>query len=209
MLLPAAPDVVPYLAPGKREKVIVPRLAVRRGPMGPFLGYVDETGYDRDSLGALWVRQAILPEARRGPRLLREVHALRQRRATLDMLCQVCGKPTLDGSSDRRLFLLRDAGHPILEGERTTSPPVCVPCALISVRACPHLRRGAVAAWVEYAPAWGVAGVLYGPDTLQPVPGEEMVEVPYGDRRIMWVLAARRVLELQDVTPVDLAELAS
>lgn len=150
---------VPYITGYENEPVLRPPRVRRTGPKGSFLGYGGETRYDRDTWGTLWVRQAIAPKARRGRARLEEVHALRQRKAMLDMLCQVCGRPTVDGrGEERHLFLMRDAGRPIGEGETTTSPPVCVPCARTSVEACPHLRRGYVAAWVGFAPAWGAGG---------------------------------------------------
>jgi len=206
VLPPAALDVVPYITAYERERVLDPPLVVRRGPQGAFLAYQDELPHDRTHWGVLWVRQALPPKARRGRPRFQDVHALRQRRAMLDMLCQVCGKPAM-ASDERLLFLMRDVGEPIREGETTASPPVCVPCARISVQACPHLRRGAMAAWVAHAPSWGVSGVLYDPRTVQPVPGDELVDVPYEDPHIRWVLAARQVVELQGVTPVNLEDL--
>jgi hypothetical protein len=132
------------------------------------------------------------------------VHALRQRRAVRRMLCQVCGGPT--AGSGPWLFVLRDVGRPVEEGERTTAPPVCVPCARLSVRACPRLREGYVAALVGRAAVWGVAGIVHHPATLEPVTGG-LEEVAHDHPAIRWTVAHRQVLELRDCTPVDLRDL--
>jgi hypothetical protein len=148
-----------------------------------------------------------------GRPLLAGVHALRQRQAISHMLCQVCGEPTVAVRRDeRQLFLMRDtAGQPIGEGETTHMPPLHEACALEAVRDCPHLRQNYVAALVEYAPAWGVAGIVYDPDTLQPLPakdGEELTYVADDDLRLRWTQAAREVVSLHGCTPVDLTDLA-
>ncbi|MGK5500423.1 hypothetical protein [Streptomyces sp. URMC 125] len=200
-----SPPVVPYITAHENEPTLLPPVLRRHGPEGPFLGFVDEASYDRDGWGALWTCQALVPAGRRGRPRLERVHALRQRRAMWDALCQVCGKSL--GNEDRYLFLMRDAGRPIGEGERTTSPPVCVPCARISLEACPHLRKGAVAAWVNDFPVWGVAGVTYDPETLEVIPGDDLVDVRYDSEELRWVVAARRIVSLHGVEPVDLGKL--
>ncbi|MCF6523781.1 hypothetical protein [Streptomyces sp. JJ36] len=206
---PPAPSVVPYITAHQREPHVSPPVVRRYGWGGQGLGYRNETPYDRDADGALWVRQAIVPRDRRGEPQFETVHALRQRRAMLDLLCQVCGKHTIPEDEGRHLFLLRDVGRPVAEGERTTAPPLCVPCAGTAVEECPPLRRGHVAVRVQHAPAWGVAGVLHDPETLERIPGRELEEVSYGSPLLRWVLAARMVVSLHGCVPVDLdAELA-
>ncbi|WP_101256335.1 hypothetical protein [Streptomyces barkulensis] len=201
------PPVVPYITAWSRERFTTPPVVRRRIGTGPeHLAFADETPYDRDSWGVLWERQAITPKHRRGEPRLEEIHALRQRRAMLDLLCQICGQPTLD-AEDRSLFLVRKTSRPISDGEITASPPVCIPCAHLSVRHCPALRQGHTAAWVEYAPAWGVAGTIYDPATLQRTPGKRLVPVPYDSPQIRWTLAARLVVSLQECTPVNLDDL--
>ncbi|NKI42564.1 hypothetical protein [Streptomyces physcomitrii] len=140
------------------------------------------------------------------------MHALRQRRAMKRLLCQVCGGVTegrLPGG--RRLFLVRAVeGHPVGEGERTASPPLCPPCALDSLRHCPHLRRGHTAALVEEVRPWGVAGLVHHPRTLRRIPTPEpLTLVPYGSPLLDWTLAARIMTTLHGCTPVDVRELTA
>ncbi|MFB7108692.1 hypothetical protein [Streptomyces sp. NPDC056291] len=201
VLPPAPPGVVPYITGYSREQNITPPLT--QHPSGHGLVFVDETPHDRDSFGVPWVRPSLLPKGRRGEPLLQEavVHPFRQRRAMRDQLCQVCTRPPADPEG-RLLFLMRDACRPIEEGERTASPPVCVPCAGISVQLCPRLRRHHVAAWVEHVPAWGVVGIVHDPMTLEPMGGD--VEVAYDSPAARWVVAARLVSQLYGVEPADL-----
>jgi hypothetical protein len=67
--------------------------------------------------------------------------------AQMRLLCGICA-----GSSDRNeqgvLWLVRDVhddwpGWP--EHMAVTEPPVCLPCAQLSIRVCPSLRMGFVA----------------------------------------------------------------
>ncbi|MGF0163031.1 hypothetical protein ACQRET_03175 [Streptomyces koyangensis] len=192
---------MPYVTAYAEEGLLpAPLRASRAG-----LAYDDESPYDRDTFGALWVRPRLLPAARlRTPRL-QEIHPYRQRRVMTNGLCQVCTRPaaTRDGAT---LYLMRDSGGPIQEGERTASPPVCVPCSALSVQLCRALQRGRwVAAWVGWAPSWGVAGTVHDPVTLRPIPGRALEMVEYGTREARWTTAARLVVELHDVEPADLA----
>ncbi|MGW0785904.1 hypothetical protein [Streptomyces sp. NPDC002913] len=181
-----------------------PTLTRRRGKDGQWiLSYQDEDPYDRDSFGALWARQAL--GRGRGVPDFAAVHALRQRQAMSRLLCQVCGRSLLSHHPDRQLFLMRDVGQPVAEGELTTSPPLCLPCARISVQMCPELRDKHVAAWVDLPQAWGVAGVIHDPRTLTQI---GMDQVQYDDPRIQWVIASRHVSVLRGVRPVSLDELA-
>ncbi|WP_162001629.1 hypothetical protein [Streptomyces violaceusniger] len=67
-----------------------------------------------------------------------------------------------------------------------------------------------MAVLVEDVTVWGVAGIVYAPDTLKPVPsdGEQFTPVAYGDRRIPWTLACREVVALNGCTVVSLEDLA-
>ncbi|MEU6605347.1 hypothetical protein ABZ922_09815 [Streptomyces shenzhenensis] len=204
MLPPAPPGIVPYITGWSEEKLL--KCPIIRRPMVPGIAYADESPYDRDSFGVLWVRYALRQRRRRGtPRLqAAEIHPYRQRRAMLNMMCQVCSRMPPDPDAPH-LFLLRDSGGPIQEGELTTSPPVCVPCAGISIQRCCALGGGRfVAAWVKHVPAWGVVGPLHHPLTLQPVPGCHMEHVKYGSQWASWVRAARTMVQLRGVTPADL-----
>ena len=197
------PDTVPYISSWSREKMIRPPVVRVAGRGGEGIGYLGESPYDRDRRGVLWVRHTLARG--KGRPLFHTVHALRQRRAVLHMLCQVCGTSVLDDGP--HLFVLRDVGRPVAEGERTTAPPVCVPCARISVRQCPRLRVGHVAVRVGRAGVWGVAGIVHHPRTLEPLAGGSLEEVAHEDPAIRWVLACRQVLVLRDCTPVDLGDL--
>ncbi|MFC4463947.1 hypothetical protein ACFPH6_05115 [Streptomyces xiangluensis] len=142
------------------------------------------------------------------------MHALRQRQAMGYMLCQVCGESTYGCRRDERhLFLVRAAaGQPIVEGEKTATPPVHESCAVESLRDCPHMRKGATASLVEFAPTWGVAGIVYDPRTLQPLPSDDpegLTFVGYDDPAIRWTLAAREVVTLEGCMTVDLNDLVA
>lgn len=135
------------------------------------------------------------------------VHPLRQRQCMTHMLCQICGTETLgEDGGERQLFLLR-GDTPITEGERTGSPPVHRSCAAESVRDCPHLREGHVAALVEWTLPWGVAGLVYDRAPLGPRYSEAadgLTLVGYEDPRARWTLALRDVQALHGCTPVSL-----
>ncbi|MGW3627810.1 hypothetical protein [Streptomyces sp. NPDC000880] len=202
---------VPFIAPWSSEQACTGAIVLRRGAGGQGIGYVDEYSRADRRNETLWVR---VPATRGiGRPLLAGVHALRQRQAMSHMLCQVCGETTFGRSDGRHLFLVRAAnGQPIAEGEKTTTPPVHESCAAEAVRDCPHLRKGHTASLVEFAPAWGVAGIVYDPKTLKPLPGDDndgLTFVAYDDPRIRWTLAAREVVALQDCTVVDLDDLAA
>ncbi|MGY1456362.1 hypothetical protein [Streptomyces sp. SS8] len=200
-------SVVPYIAAWSGEPMVHPR-PVRVALGGGRLGFPDgdATSYGHDWRGALWARQ--FPGPGKGRPQYETVHVQRQRRAMSDLLCQVCGTTTVTGAvGERFLFLVKDVGRPVLEGERTTSPPVCVPCAHIAVRECPYLARGHVAAWVRDAVPWGVAGIVHHPYFVRPLPSEGLVDVSYDAPALAWTLAHRQVVALYGCTPVNLVEL--
>ncbi|MGV2914519.1 hypothetical protein [Streptomyces alfalfae] len=202
MLPPAPPGVVPYVTSGSEERLLSCTI-IRRPAIGG-LAYADETPYDRDSFGVLWVRPRILPKTRRGEPRLSDIHAYRQRRAMNNMLCQVCAAAPEDPDAPQ-LFVLRDTSGPIREGERTASPPLCVPCAGIAVQECHVLRGGRwVAAWARSTPAYGVYGMVHDTQTLQPIPGRYMELVEYGSPLSQWTVAARVAVELHGVRPAYL-----
>ncbi|WP_063728816.1 hypothetical protein [Streptomyces sp. RTd22] len=198
--------IVPYISSWSAETACIPSVVRKFGNMGPFLAYADETAYDRGQHGALWVRQ---PLARgKGHPLMDSVHALRQRQAMRHMLCQVCRTPAVEASPERQIFLLKAADGPLVDGTRTTAPPVCSSCAPLATDSCPRLSTGGhVAAWVERAEPWGVAGVLYDPETLRPVHDEGLVRVAHGSEEFRWVIAHREVVILHGCTAVDMNDL--
>ncbi|MEU8687683.1 hypothetical protein [Streptomyces sp. NPDC048665] len=200
---------VPFIAPWSGESQI--RVSLVRLPdvLGGGIAYVGESPRLDRRYGVLWVRMPAVRGA--GEPRLASVHALRQRQAMSHMLCQVCGRPTFGRSDERHLFLMGERhGKPITEGEKTAVPPVHENCAAEALRDCPHLRCGAVAAWVEYAAPWGVAGILHDPATLTPLPprnGEELAYVPLDSADLRWTIAARDVVSLHGCTPVDVDQL--
>ncbi|MGW1603083.1 hypothetical protein [Streptomyces eurythermus] len=205
---------VPFITAWSKEEIPTQELVRVHRSSATFLGLRDETDVERQ-FGVSWMR---MPATRGGRPQHGLVHALRQRQAMNRMLCQLCGGPTVGTRKDEwTLFLAADAdGHPLLNGERTESPPVHAVCARLAVEHCPPLRhRGWTAALVRRTPVWGVAGYVYDPLTLDRLPGspahrDGMHRVPFTDpRRIRWTLAARLVITLEGVVPVtDLDALA-
>ncbi|MFE7777640.1 hypothetical protein ACFU5O_27825 [Streptomyces sp. NPDC057445] len=202
---------VPFIARWSREDQRQYPIERRPSLTGDGIGYPDEDPRADRRDGVLWVRMPVVRGI--GEPYLASVHALRQRQCMNHMLCQICGESTFTHSGGRHLFLMRGAkGQPIREGEKTAVPPVHEACAAEAVRLCPHLRKGWVAARVEYAPPWGVAGIVYDSQTLQPLPaerGRELEFVGLDDPRLRWTLAARDVVALHGCTPVELDELAA
>ncbi|MGW7068822.1 hypothetical protein ACWGII_37890 [Streptomyces sp. NPDC054855] len=203
---------VPYIAPWTHERQRPGTIVRSYSRNGPGIGYRNEHPSDRRD-GVLWMRMPAVPGG--GRPQLGDVHALRQRRAMTHLLCQVCAASTIGQLPDElHLFLVRAPdGRPIAEGETTTAPPLCVPCAVESVVDCPHLRQGYAAALVEYAPFWGVAGIVHDPATLQPLPdpdGHPLTLVPYTDEHTLHhTLAARLAVSLHGCTTVDLDDLTA
>ncbi|MFD8967064.1 hypothetical protein ACFV0C_19085 [Streptomyces sp. NPDC059568] len=200
------PDTVPYITGWTAERVKSPIVTAR-----PAVGvaYVGEDPFDRDLQGVLWSR-TLLRQGHGRPEFSR-VHPLRQRRAMRKLLCQVCGGPA-DRNEHGVLWLLgdhRDDWPNWPEGMGATHPPLCLPCAGKSVRACPHLTRGFAAVRVKDPRVKGVYGARYNPFNpfLGPI---EDVTVSYLDPAIRWVIASQLVTGLHGCTFVDLeAELTA
>jgi len=188
-------EVTPYVAAWSEELLTMPALVERGGR----IAYPREGVYDRDRFGVLWARTQLRPG--RGRPDFARVHPLRQRHAMADLLCQVCARPA-DSSENGMLWLLTDRrgdwpGWPA--GAATLEPPVCLMCALVSLRYCPALRAGAVAVRVRTSQVIGVYGVLYRLGPLQPTAvGVETVR--YADPRVRWVVAERLARELGECT---------
>ena len=200
------PGVVPYIAAWKAEsRVGLPVL----GASGRRIAFSDESSDDRDSWGVLWAR--VDGEPGRGRPVFDRVHGRRQRQVMEGLLCQVCAGPA-SRTDEGWLWLLHDdraiepRGWPEQVG--ATHPPLCVPCARLSVQLCPHLGEGAVAVRVADPRAWGVYGALHVPDRR----GDGLVRmrggvmVGYHDPAAAWVLAAQAVRLLRGCTVVNLSD---
>jgi hypothetical protein len=196
--------VVPYVTAWSAEEDS--SAAVVELP-GRGIGYADESISDRDRRGVLWWRTPL--RLGQGRPMFGMVHPLRQRRAMRRLLCQVCAGPA-DRTDEGVLWLVRDfqedwAGWP--ERMSVTEPPVCMPCAVLSLRACPALRRGAAAFRDRQFPVSGVRGGLYAGGRVPRLLGDAMVG--FDDPAIHWVRAANLLRELRDRTLVDLDELVA
>ena len=186
---------VPYITTWSAEQPL-PATVVEL-PSG--IAYADEILADRDDHGVLWQRMPSRPG--HGRPQFGKVHSLRQRRAMRRLLCGVCGGPS-DRSDLGVLWLIRDfhddwPGWP--ERMAPTEPPICLPCAHLSVRICPALRQGYAFVRVRHSEPAGVYGIRY-----QGGQGVEDAIVAFDDPTIRWTHAAQLVRELHGCTIVDL-----
>ncbi|MFE4059970.1 hypothetical protein ACFXP3_27375 [Streptomyces sp. NPDC059096] len=197
----SGPGAAPFVVAWSGEKAAAPSvIATRRG-----IAYADEALHDRDTAGVLWTRYGVAQGL--GEPLYGTVHPLRQRRAMRRGLCQMCaGPPDLDEAGV--LWLLDDGrgSRPDWpEGEVTTHPPVCLPCARRAVRACPHPRAGYAAVCVRHFIPDGVYGTLFRLRGGRLEAGKDAVTL-YGDPANAWMLAGQQTATLTGCTVVDLAE---
>jgi hypothetical protein len=197
--------VVPYIASWTGEKMQTDRDLVYRS-WGEGIAYADETPADRDEYGVLWLSST--GDLGTGRPLYKEQHGLRQRRAMADLLCQVCAGPA-DQTGQGTLWLLpAEPGMP--RRGATRHPPICLPCARISVRACPALRAG-FALVSARSQVYGVSGLLYAPGGAKPeisiwdVPD---LIIAHGSRLAPWVLALQLHRMLYGMSPVDWDEVS-
>jgi hypothetical protein len=190
--------MVPYIVSWSAE-ASAPTTVIERPGLG--IGYADETFADRDARGVLWPRVPFQPGTGR-PEFGR-IHPMRQRRAQQRLLCGICAGPP-DRNEHGVLWLVRDfrdwPDWP--EGMAVTEPPVCQPCAELSTRQCPALRKGFAVLRVGHSRVAGVAGLRYRPAIPRPVPIAEDV-VAFEDPAICWTLAAHLVRELTQCTIVE------
>lgn len=200
---------VPAIAPWTGEAPLSTPVMRRWLPFlgGEGIGFADEQPADRHR-GLLWKR---IPQAEgKGRAQIGLVHGSRQRRAMNERLCQVCFAPAAP-AGEPLLFLVAGT-RPIAEGERMTQPPVHQECAFEAVRDCPHLDQAYSAALVGRTSSWGVAGLVYHPETLKPLPSRQkngLSLVPYASPPIRrrWTLAVQEVTIVHDCTPVLLDDL--
>jgi hypothetical protein len=196
----ASPGVVPYIVSWSAEHMS--DVTVIERPGGG-IGYLGETLVDRDERGVLW--RPMLSLRGQGRPEFGKVHPLRQRHAQIRLLCGICAGPA-DRNEQGVLWLVRDfrddwPGWP--EGMAVTEPPICLPCARLSIRVCPSLRKGFVALRASQSRIAGVAGIVYRAAKPHPVPVCEDV-VAFEDPAIRWTEAAHLLRELTQCTTVEL-----
>lgn len=198
---------VPYISAWSGETdPDIPQQVIHR-PDRVGIGYPHETVLDRDEHGVLWRSQPSRIGV--GRPLFKDIHPLRQRHTMRWLLCQVCARPA-DRIGEGVLWLLNDfrddwAGWP--DRMANTQPPVCVPCARVSVRLCPSLRLGSVLVRTTRHPVAGVAGRVFRPGCVRPVLAGADV-VAYQHPGVWWVQASQLVRELRDCTVVEWGRLS-
>ncbi|NUW45523.1 hypothetical protein [Nonomuraea rhodomycinica] len=149
---------VPYITAYSGEEV-EGKLVLRWHPeaAGLRLAYVDEVALDR-MFGVLWARQGI---SRGGAPQWKLVNSLRQRRAMLRNLCQVCGRPATDPISGRVWWVLADDPTDTSDGAGyTNAPPTCRSCIPEAIASCPRLRRSAAVYTVGGSEPYGVLAAV-------------------------------------------------
>lgn len=192
--------VVPFITPWSTEEV-QPTVVIELGNAG--IGYADETLGDRDEHGVLWRRMASRPG--RGRPLFGQMHSLRQRKAMGKLLCGICAGPA-DVTGQGVLWLLqdnRDDWPAWPNGMAATEPPVCLPCAHLSVRVCPAIRNRYAAIRVGRCEVSGVYGIRYRGGAVFPTTARDDI-VTFDDPAIRWTCAVQLVRHLTECTLIDL-----
>lgn len=200
---------VPYIAAWTNEHLPQPKVITAANGIA-FEDALGANGHAQgsDPDGVLWQRWSLRQGD--GTPEFNIVHAPRQRRAMRKMLCQVCGGPS-DENEQGRLFLLEDErdseGWP--EEEITTHPPLCLACAPVAARMCPHLQGKVVAVRARQVIVDGVYGQTY-VRTKGPIPvlGERKVVLTH-NWQARWIVGAQQAASLMDVTVVDLEALGA
>jgi hypothetical protein len=197
---PNRPIVAPYITAWSCEQDLPYRLITIPG-IG--IGYADESPVDRDRNGILWYRAANSPGE--GHPDFGRVHPHRQRRAMLRLLCQVCAGPAYK-TDDGVLWLLQDhrddwPDWPNAMG--VTEPPICRPCATMSMARCPALRKGSALIRARHYPVSGVYGALHIGPNLTAV---DALNVPLDDPYIPWLRAHSLIRQLNDCTLIPPAD---
>ncbi|WP_158920366.1 hypothetical protein [Streptomyces sp. NBRC 109706] len=189
---------VPYAAHWSGERPYGQGVMIRPDSAG--ICYGDETPADRDTFGVLWARMRQAPGEGRPD--FPSMHPMRQRQVQAERLCQVCGE-TASHTREGWLFLMNHDGSDIYEGAKTTKPPVCLRCAALATRHCPHLTDP-VGVRSRRPKLWGVFGTIYTPTPTACLRPHHDHHLPYGDRALNWFLASQLVVELKRCTIVDL-----
>ncbi|MFD5317549.1 hypothetical protein [Streptomyces sp. NPDC127098] len=176
---------------------------------GRGLGYRDEKPEDRDEHGVLWARTEGAWGS--GEPNLKDQHPGRQRQVMTHMCCQICAGPA--SRTERGwLFLASQPRHGCaqpadarrLERAHIHNPPLCLLCAAVSIRRCPHLRRGSVAFRARRVKALGVHGVLYQPTPHGLVKDPNIASLPYTSRFVTWMHASQLVVEIRQISLTDI-----
>lgn len=189
---------VPYIAAWSSESVPLP-------PVYAAPGGLAMVGHVRDADGVLWKPFGL--RAGMGRPRYGTVHGPRQRRCMRRLLCQVCGRPA-DRDEQGVLWLLESdpeqPGWP--EGQVTTHPPVCRPCAGLAAQTCPHLGGKVAAVRVGQPVIDAVYGQRYFPERATAYPSQRDV-VLMSDPAARWMLGGQPAASLLAATVVDLPEL--
>jgi hypothetical protein len=205
-------SVVPYIGSWTGEQRCALRLAWRGTRDGGVrIGYVDETPFDRDERGVLWQRHTA--RIGDGRPLYKVVHPARQRRVMSRLLCQVCAQAA-DHTQVGTLWLLparEVAAFDGTDGWVTRHPPLCAPCARISVRVCPGMQPDYVAIRA-HSMVCGVIGTIYQPLDQAPwmeIDAEHTGDVVMFDHpSIAWTQAYQLTRMLINISGVDLDSLS-
>jgi hypothetical protein len=200
---------VPYAVAWSDElSAIGSALTVRSDGSG--LAYRDETPQDRDRHGMLWDRMTRSPGTGQPRHGL--IHTHRQRHVMEHLLCQVCGGPA-DRTSQGWLFLIADtdtdtdsgsgeraARRPDWpEGAVSTKPPICLPCADLALRHCPHLTDPAFFRCRTPRP-WGVRGGFHFPTAVGTFTTSDTTYLPYTAPQAAWFLASHAAIQFTHCT---------
>jgi hypothetical protein len=203
--------MVPYIGSWTEEQRCALQLAWRGNRSDRlWIGYVDETPFDRDERGVLWQRHTA--RIGKGRPLFAVVHPLRQRRVMSRLLCQVCGQAA-DHTERGSLWLLPAQETVSFDGENglmTRHPPLCLPCARMSVQVCPGMKSGYMALRA-HSTVYGVVGTIPAGETGT-VDGKDVEHtgdtVPFDHPAIAQTQAHQLIRMLTNISVVNLDTLS-
>lgn len=104
-----------------------------------FIRYAQETPFDRDKRGVLWMREYPMNNGTGVPEF-GEVSSYRQRHCMENKCCQVCGETVVSPFR----FLMIPVQMMMFEqtNGQTENPPVCEACAEAAPQWCPAIKKG-------------------------------------------------------------------
>lgn len=177
----------------------------------PHIAYMKPRPGDRDAHGNLWGRVTRVPGGRI---LFEQMDPVRQRQCMEGLLCQVCARPAeREGGTLFIEWQHADDRSMQLNRIRTDMPPLCPPCAALSLRHCSFLRRDqtVVLLRVRKSVPCGVAGTVYRvtPGLDQWIPSEFDIYSSYSKPRYPGMLSVRMLRKLNGVSVVDPDSLAA